>query len=84
MATTAFANAVCGGKDTSRLKEPKFVKGQKVTYAVPKFYSLVCTGRGKISRYEPYSDSYTVEETLGNGDCPDIDGLKEKDIQAIK
>lgn len=65
-------------------KEPKFMKGQRVSYAVPRFYSLVCTGKGKISQYDSYTDSYTVEETLGNSDCPDINGLKEKDIQALK
>lgn len=65
-------------------KEPKFMKGQKVSYTVPRFYSLVCTGKGKITQYDAYSDSYTVEEVLGNDDCPDISGLKEKYIQALK
>ena len=65
-------------------KEPKFMKGQKVTYTVPKFYSLVCTGKGKIYQYDASSETYTIEESLGNDDCPDISGLKEKDIQAAK
>ena len=64
--------------------EPKFMKGQKVTYVVPKFYKLVCTGKGKIERYNEDSETYTVTEGLDSDDCPDIEGLKEKDIQAQK
>jgi hypothetical protein len=62
--------------------EPKFMKGQKVTYVVPKFYKLVCTGKGTVERYNADYETYTVTEGLNSDDCPDLDGLKEKDIQA--
>ena len=70
--------AVAGGK------EPKFMKGQKVNYKVPKFYSLVCTGKGRIERYDDFNNTYTIEEDLHNDDCPDMTEIPEKDIQAIE
>lgn len=83
---TLVAVALLGGlhAKANEVKEPKFMKGQKVTYKVPKFYSLVCNGSGKIVRYSEYNGTYTVEDLYQNTECPDLDGIQEKDIQAIK
>lgn len=67
--------------------EPKFVFEQAVTFKVPKFYSLVCDGKGHIGRAEYRYGSYYYDiETSSPGEyfCPNQRGIKESDIEASK
>lgn len=81
----------CSPVPKSGIREPKFMMDQKVTYVVPKFYSLVCSGKAKVVDYRtgfvPGTFFYVLETPPGTTDydCPyHISGVEEKEIEAAK
>lgn len=79
----------CSPIPKSEFHEPKFMKGQKVTYKVPKFYSLVCSGKAEIAalenqaHLEPYT--YILETGPEEHGCPyHLYNVYEENIEAAK
>ena len=75
-----FAVMGCSVKEP----EPIFKKDQLITYKVPTFYSLTCSGNGKISDYSIYSDGfvYTITTPSNEDGCPLQLTINERDIKA--
>lgn len=63
---------------SSKVKEPKFLKDQKVHYKVPKFYIKVCSGVGVIEEFEQVYDIYTIY--VNEYKCPSYFTMHESDI----
>ena len=67
---------------------PIFKMSQRVKYKVDPFYSLVCSGNGKIIHYYvEYGTKkciYSIEPTYKDRarGCPQMDFMEEKDIRA--
>ena len=67
---------------TANAKEPKFYKGEKVIYKTGFFLHKVCSGKGTIYEYKDDTQTYTVEPSIQESDCPPfISDIKESDLK---
>lgn len=70
----------------AQAREPKFYKGQKVTYEVGFFLHKVCSGNAEI--YEVHDGEngsyvYTITPPENESDCPSFIEKEESQIKAV-
>lgn len=71
-----------GCANTFHIPKPKYLKNQNVIYIVPRFYSLVCSGKGAIDEAHCYDDcSYTIITPPDEKGCPSEIVIVEEEIR---
>lgn len=64
------------------IPKPRYARSQKITYVVPDFYRLVCSGKGMIEEVTCYNECiYVISTPSTEKGCPSTLQVEEKDIK---